>query len=123
MTDKKIPVSTQANLSIKEECLKNFFIAGLNPKNQLVAEEYRKDFPLEKGSIVALKRDMDRLRWEIRIIDNQFSNIFKEDTYKSVNTFHNISSEDVEHRSFASSETELSDDMEILTCTSKKKHL
>ncbi|CAG8824592.1 8892_t:CDS:2, partial [Dentiscutata erythropus] len=76
-----------------------------------------------RGSIVALKRDMDRLRWEIRIIDNQFSNIFKEDTYKSVNTFHNISSEDVEHRSFASSETELSDDMEILTCTSKKKHV
>ncbi|CAG8648040.1 7393_t:CDS:1, partial [Diversispora eburnea] len=48
MTDKKIPVSTQANLSIKEERLKNFFIAGLNPKNQLVAEEYGKDLPLKK---------------------------------------------------------------------------
>ncbi|CAG8641608.1 3545_t:CDS:1, partial [Diversispora eburnea] len=47
MTDKKIPVSTQANLSIKEKLLKNIFIAGLNSKNQLVAEEYGKYLPLE----------------------------------------------------------------------------
>ncbi len=38
----------QGNLSIKERCLKNVFIAGLNPKNQLEAEEYGKDLPLER---------------------------------------------------------------------------
>ncbi|CAG8623134.1 872_t:CDS:1, partial [Diversispora eburnea] len=41
------PLSAQANLSIKEKLLKNIFIAGLNPKNQLMAEEYGKKLPLE----------------------------------------------------------------------------
>ncbi|CAG8650209.1 6120_t:CDS:1, partial [Diversispora eburnea] len=35
------------NLSIKEKLLKNIFVAGLNPKNQLVAEECGKYLPLE----------------------------------------------------------------------------
>ncbi|RHZ85048.1 hypothetical protein Glove_73g17 [Diversispora epigaea] len=48
MSDKKNPVSTQANLSIKEKLLKNVFIAGLNSDNQPVAEKYGEDLPLEK---------------------------------------------------------------------------
>ncbi|RHZ76062.1 hypothetical protein Glove_207g21 [Diversispora epigaea] len=49
MSDKKNPVSTQANLSIKEKLLKNVFIAGLNSDNQPVAEKYGEDLPLENG--------------------------------------------------------------------------
>ncbi|RHZ84700.1 hypothetical protein Glove_78g97 [Diversispora epigaea] len=48
MSDKKNPVSTQANLFIKEKLLKNVFIAGLNSDNQPVAEKYGEDLPLEK---------------------------------------------------------------------------
>ncbi|CAG8631721.1 10081_t:CDS:2 [Diversispora eburnea] len=46
--DRSSPSNTPpTNLSIKEKLLKNIFIAGLNPKNQLMAEEYRKKLPLE----------------------------------------------------------------------------
>ncbi|RHZ69702.1 hypothetical protein Glove_280g65 [Diversispora epigaea] len=48
MSNKKIPASMQHNLSIKEKCLKNVFIAGLNSNNQLLAEKYGKDLPLEE---------------------------------------------------------------------------
>jgi hypothetical protein len=48
MSDKKIPVSTQANLSINEKCLKNVFIAGLNSDNRPVAEKYGEGLPLEE---------------------------------------------------------------------------
>ncbi|RHZ73747.1 hypothetical protein Glove_229g126 [Diversispora epigaea] len=41
------PLPTQGNLSIKEKLLKNCFITGLNPKNQLVAEAYEKYLSLE----------------------------------------------------------------------------
>ncbi|RHZ49133.1 hypothetical protein Glove_529g2 [Diversispora epigaea] len=53
MSDKKIPVSTQANLSINEKCLKNIFIAGLNSDNRPVAEKYGEGLPLEKNEISA----------------------------------------------------------------------
>ncbi|RHZ76061.1 hypothetical protein Glove_207g20 [Diversispora epigaea] len=55
MSDKKNPVSTQANLSIKEKLLKNVFIAGLNSDNQPVAEKYGEDLPLEKLLFFRLK--------------------------------------------------------------------
>ncbi|RHZ51133.1 hypothetical protein Glove_482g87 [Diversispora epigaea] len=55
MSDKKNPVSTQANLSIKEKLLKNVFIAGLNSDNQSVAEKYGEDLPLEKLLFFRLK--------------------------------------------------------------------
>ncbi|RHZ61606.1 hypothetical protein Glove_346g114 [Diversispora epigaea] len=62
MSDKKILVSTQGNLSIKEERLKNFFIARLNPNNQLVAEkygeEYGKDLLLEKLVKLLIKNEI-----------------------------------------------------------------
>ncbi|CAG8603902.1 10729_t:CDS:2, partial [Diversispora eburnea] len=41
------PSLAQANLSIKEKLLKNIFVTGLNPKNQLVAEECGKYLLLE----------------------------------------------------------------------------
>ncbi|RHZ78045.1 hypothetical protein Glove_168g86 [Diversispora epigaea] len=55
MSDKKNPVSTQANLSIKEKLLKNVFIAGLNSNNQPVTEKYGEDLPLEKLLFFRLK--------------------------------------------------------------------
>ena len=63
-----------------------------------------------RDSITALKKDMDKLQWGVRNMDNQISYIFREDTYESINKFSSITSD---------SETDTSDGVEILACTSK----
>src|SRR4051794_23331185 len=71
-----------------------------------------------------------KLRMEARNIDQQFCYIFSDDMYSPIYShcvnakgkyekYNRKTSDDVGHRSFASSETDTSDDVEILTCFSK----
>ncbi|RHZ84699.1 hypothetical protein Glove_78g96 [Diversispora epigaea] len=84
MSDKKNPVSTQANLFIKEKLLKNVFIAGLNSDNQPVAEKYGEDLPLEKYNIqlknairFGVKKSLNEMVEHLNRISSRFTDIEK----------------------------------------------
>ncbi|RHZ47841.1 hypothetical protein Glove_566g35 [Diversispora epigaea] len=78
-------------------------------KDKHAEQKVENELEYLRDSITTLKREMERLRSNVHCVNAKG----KCDKYNSVTSYV------AKHQSFASSETDTSDDGEILTCTSK----